>query len=154
MIATLAASLADAASDAGTTLDNLPADPVRAWAVILIVALATATPLIKASLDNKKAKSKSSETKKEDKSPTTSVSIVNGSATPHIDASQQLLATVVGNLEERARQAEAKYDELDRRHVELVRAVTRSELKVEMLEARVRELENENSVLVGRLAGR
>jgi hypothetical protein len=144
--------LAAEAPDPGAVLQNLPPDPARAWAIIFAVIFMAAAPVVKAYLDTKKSKG---ETKKEEKAsvPSTSV-VINESATPHIDASQQLLATVVGNLEERARQAEQKYDELERRHVELVRNVTRSELKVEMLEARVRDLENENSVLVGRLAER
>lgn len=131
----------------GGALSNLPADPARAWAVIIIIGLMTVAPIIKANFDGKKTKSS------EPKIPTTSV-VIGGSVTPHIDASQQLLATVVGNIEERARQAEAKYDELERRHVKLVADVARSELKVEMLEDRVHELEAENNVLQGQLRGR
>jgi hypothetical protein len=133
-------------------LNNLPADPVRAWAVIILVALMTVGPLIKASLDAKKTKSE--EKKSESKSgPSTSV-VIGGSVTPHIDASQQLLATVVGNVEERAREIGMKYDELERRHVVQVRELARSELQVELLTKRVAELETEVNILNGRLRER
>lgn len=132
-------------------LKDLPADPNKAWAIIILVALMTVAPLIKASFDGKKTKAE--EAKSGEKGASASV-VISGSVTPHIDASQQLLATVVGNLEERARQAEAKYDELERRHVKLVGDAARLELKVEMLGNKVRELEGENHILQGQLRGR
>lgn len=143
----------DPSGDGGPAevLNNLPADPARAWAVIIVVFVITVGPLLKASFDAKKTKAE--EKKSESKGPSASV-VIAGSVTPHIDASQQLLATVVGNLEERARQAEAKYDELDRRHVKLVGDAARLELRVEMLSMKVRELEGENHVLQGQLRGR
>lgn len=125
--------------ETGTGLENLPADPVKAWAVIATVFVMAVAPVLKARIDGRKNAT-------EEKTPPPSV-VIAGSVTPHIDASQALLATVVGSLQ-------AEHDELAKHHIQLVRDVARYELKVEQLEARVRELESENNVLHGRLMGR
>lgn len=129
-----------ASAEAGTGLENLPADPVKAWAVIGTVFAMAVAPVLKARIDGKKNAAA------EAKTAPPSV-VIAGSVTPHIDASQALLATVVGNLQ-------AEHDELAKRHIKLVGDVARYELRVEHLEARIRELEAENNVLHGRLTGR
>lgn len=140
----LALALA-ASAESNPGLDNLPVDPVKAWAVIITMFVMAVAPVIKAAIDKKKTAAK--------EIPSPAV-VIAGSVTPHIDASQQLLATVVGNVEERAREMTNKYDELERRHVKQVRELARSELQVELLTKRVTELEAEVNILNGRLRER
>lgn len=135
--------------DGGPDLSNLPTDPARAWGVIAAVVFMAAAPVVKAKIDAKKVMA---EAAKPAAVPAPAL-VINGSITPRIDESQQLLATVVGNVEKRARDAETRYDELDKRHVAQVRELARAELQVEMLTARVNELQAEINILHGRLMG-
>lgn len=140
MLPLLLAGIADIAADSGSALDNLPVDPVRAWGVIVTMFALAVGPVLAAQVQRKRRATS------EAAAPSASV-VINGSITPHIDASQALLSTLVGNLQ-------AEHDQLAKLHIQLVRDVSRYELKVEQLESRVRELEAENNVLHGRLMDR
>lgn len=158
MFYVLLAAAGGIGGDGGNGLENLPTDPARAWAVIIVVALLGIAPLLTAAYTSKKtaneAKAKAASPAAAETTTNTSSVVINGTVTPHIDASQQLLASVVGNVEERARLTAEKYDELDRRHVKLVREAARAELQVELLTKRIVELEAEVNILNGRLRER
>lgn len=125
-------------TESSTGLENLPADPTLARWVIAVTGLIALSPMIVARLQAKKATNDA-------KTGGTSI-VIGSSVTPHIDASQALLATMVSKLESRVDAADARYLELEKRHYELMREYAKASAEVESLRDQV-------GILHGRLMG-